>query len=74
MSAFLYGRWTRSSQTEPSFAPAADTGKTPVQQAADFATKLAAVIPADVLTVYGFVLASACFGARAVATPSAQEA
>lgn len=59
MSAFLYGRWTRSSETQASFAPDQVTGQTPVQQAADFATKLAAVIPADVLVVYGFVLAAA---------------
>jgi hypothetical protein len=59
MSAFLYGRWTRESTTQPSFIPDSETGQTPVQQAADFAAKLAAVIPADVLVVYGFVLASA---------------
>jgi hypothetical protein len=59
VSAYLYGRWTRSSTIEPSFAPDPKTGRTPVQQAADFAVKLAAVVPADVLVVYGFVLASA---------------
>src|SRR4051794_35806396 len=60
MSAYAYGWLTRQRQTQPSGFVAAETNEpeTPVQKAADLAAKLAAVVPADILVVYGVVLAS----------------
>jgi hypothetical protein len=50
---------TASLRSDSTFRARADQPETPTQRAAAFAEKLAALVPAEALLLYGFVLAAA---------------
>jgi hypothetical protein len=60
MSAFVYGRATREIETAQVLAVTdPKAGGAAAQKAAALAQRIAALVPADVLLVYGIILASA---------------
>lgn len=59
MSTVLYASMTGSLKSDATFAATPGQAQTPTQRAAAFAEKIAALVPAEALLVYGLVLASA---------------
>lgn len=59
MSTVLYGRFTTAAEIHPAVQPAADGDETAAQKAAALGQRIAALVPSEVLVVYGAVLASA---------------
>lgn len=58
MSTIMYARLTREAENHDELRPT-DAGGTPAQRAAAFGERVAALVPSEVLLIYGFVLAVA---------------
>jgi hypothetical protein len=59
VSTIAYARVTRKAETHPLLAAATDDGDTPEQKASELAQRVAALVPSEVLLIWGIVLALA---------------
>jgi hypothetical protein len=58
MSTVLYSKWTAAAESDATIRLHADGEGDPAQRASALAQRLAALVPAEVLVIYGFALAA----------------